>query len=180
VQTSARTRSASTTSAWRTTPKAAQGARGEGQEGENLRRRREEEGSDGGEEIIADFLVPLKDGKKHDVSSAMKAMKDGADKMPADELLRLCVAVAIGRHCEPYSYKPVELLETAKLYKVDPAKVKKAIADEAKAAATKEAEATPAKKKGLGRGMPVVKEPKKGLAALGIESPGAKKLKAKK
>jgi ParB/RepB/Spo0J family partition protein len=138
------------------------------------------QGSDGGEEIIADFLVPLKDGKKHDVSSAMKAMKDGADKMPADELLRLCVAVAIGRHCEPYSYKPVELLETAKLYKVDPAKVKKAIADEAKAAATKEAEATPAKKKGLGRGMPVVKEPKKGLAALGIESPGAKKLKAKK
>jgi ParB/RepB/Spo0J family partition protein len=138
------------------------------------------ESSDGCDEILADHFTPLKDGKKHDGASATKALKAGIADMSAPALTRLCLAVIAGREVA-YGYgQPKDLLEAAKRYKVDPAKVKKAIADEAKAAAAKEAEAKATAKKGLGRGMPAVKEPKKGLAALGIESAGAKKLKAKK
>jgi hypothetical protein len=54
--------------------------------------------------------------------------------------------VIIG-HDVAYHYgQPKQLLEIAKLYKVDPAKVKKAIADEAKEAAAAAKAAAPAKK----------------------------------
>lgn len=103
-------------------------------------------------EILADLFIPRKDGKKHDFSTADKALRDAIPKMSLGDLARLAVAGTIGEEIR-YTYgKPKALLEAAAHYKVDPAKVKKAIADEEKvaAAAAKEKKAKPAKKMSAG------------------------------
>jgi upstream activation factor subunit UAF30 len=88
-------------------------------------------------ELVADVFAPRKDGKPHDFNSSMKALEALAEKMTPADLCRLAAASAASRDIA-YSYgQPKRLLELAKACRVEPAAVKKAIADEAKVEKTK-------------------------------------------
>jgi hypothetical protein len=131
------------------------------------------------------FPKPVDDAKAAAKHDAFASFSTALKTMTPQDLARAIFIMFVSRGLDGppawFGGERVDVLKLAlKRTGVDPAKVKKAIADEAKVAAAKETQAKATAKKGLGRGMPAVKEPKKGLAALGIESPGAKKLKAKK
>jgi ParB/RepB/Spo0J family partition protein len=86
-----------------------------------------------GPDLVADVFLPLKDGKRHDFHTGDKALKAALPKMQLGDIAKVVVGCEIAQRC--YGRKEAEAM--AKLYKVDVAKVKKAIAEEAKAAAEK-------------------------------------------
>jgi ParB/RepB/Spo0J family partition protein len=98
-------------------------------------------------DLLADHFAPKKDGSKHDFQSGNKAITAALPTMTAAELGRFATACMIGQNVLNSYGQPKELLEAAKQYKVDPAKVKKAIADEEKAAAAEKPEKASPKKK---------------------------------
>lgn len=91
-------------------------------------------------ETVANVFIPPKDGKERQHHEAYAALEKHADKVDAAELGRLINAMIIGREVPFCHGKPERLLAAAKRARVDPEKVKKAVADEEKAAAKVAAE----------------------------------------
>jgi ParB/RepB/Spo0J family partition protein len=94
-------------------------------------------------DTIADVVAPKKDGSHHDYPSANKTLKALVEKSPPGVLARIAVACVLSHGLARYGDDEI-LGDVAKRYKVDAAKIKKSIADEAKAA---EAEKPAPKKK---------------------------------
>jgi upstream activation factor subunit UAF30 len=103
----------------------------------------------GSEDVVLGAIFPAKDGKKPDYAAARRHLRAAIAKADASALQRIILVAILAQSFENCfgSQKPEVLLEAAKLWKVDPAKVRKAITDEEKAAAAAKAKpkAPPAK-----------------------------------
>jgi ParB/RepB/Spo0J family partition protein len=99
-------------------------------------------------QVVANVFIPPKDGKERQNHEAFKAIEAAAEKMDAPQLARLVTALLVSRDVPFCHGKPERLLAAAKRARVDPEKVKKALADEDKAAAAakKKVEPKPTKK----------------------------------
>jgi ParB/RepB/Spo0J family partition protein len=97
----------------------------------------------GGDESLAAAIAPSKDGKRVQFPASQKIVEAEIAKQNAAGLQRLIYAGFLSREVENTYCKPTLLLTVAKRYRVDPAKVKKAIAEECK----EKKAAAPAKKK---------------------------------
>jgi ParB/RepB/Spo0J family partition protein len=85
-------------------------------------------------DAIADLLAPKKDGTKHDYATGNRALTALIEKATPGTIARVAVACVLSHGLTRYGDDEL-LLDVAKRYKVDAAKIKKAIADETNAAA---------------------------------------------
>lgn len=97
--------------------------------------------SDNEVETVAEALLPTKDGKNRERWQCGSAIAKAVPQLDLAGLSRLVMALFYAKEVEYCHGKPERMLDAAKRWKVDPAKVRKALDAEAKAAKQLEAAA---------------------------------------